>query len=135
MTTSVGHPLWPRPQTEIKRRGLAALCRTPAKTLRGSPGTANPMRAERRFPVCAARRIPCSPLPQVRKEVRMAGQTSWLALAVLIVASSPVVVLWISGWLADRRYRVEERHVRCRLKGAELADCTVVREAQSGVAI
>jgi len=65
----------------------------------------------------------------------MTGQSSWFTFAVLIVASSPVVALWLSGWLADRRYLVENRHVRCRLGGNKLVDLTIVREAQSGTAI
>ena len=65
----------------------------------------------------------------------MTGQSSWFPFVVLIVASSPVLVLWLSGWLADRRYLVEQRHVRCRLSGNQLVDLTVVREAQSGTAI
>ena len=65
----------------------------------------------------------------------MTGQSSWFSFAILIVASSPVIALWLSGWLADRRYVVEQRHVRCRLTGNQLVDLTVVREAQSGTAI
>ena len=65
----------------------------------------------------------------------MTGQSSWFTFAVLIVASSPVIALWLSGWLADRHYLAEHRHVRCRLAGNQLVDLTVIRDAQSGTAI
>ena len=65
----------------------------------------------------------------------MTGQGHWFVFAVLLVASSPVIALWLTGWLADRRYIVEQRHARCRLTGNQLVDLTVVREAQSGTAI
>ena len=65
----------------------------------------------------------------------MTGQSTWFSLAILIVASSPVVALWVSGWVADRKYRVEHRHVRCRVGGNQLADCTVVRDAGTNIPI
>ncbi len=65
----------------------------------------------------------------------MTGQSHWFPFFVLLIASSPVVALWLSGWLADRRYVVEQRHVRCRMTGNKLVDLTVVREARSGEAI
>ena len=54
----------------------------------------------------------------------MTGQSHWFPLFVLIIASSPVVALWLSGWLADRHYLVERRHVRCRMTGNQLVDCS-----------
>ena len=65
----------------------------------------------------------------------MTGQSHWFPLLVLIVASSPVFALWLSGWLADRRYLVESRHLRCRMSGNKLVDITLVREARSGAPI
>jgi hypothetical protein len=61
----------------------------------------------------------------------MTGQVHWLPFALLLVAISPVVALWVTGWLADRHYFVEHRHVRCRAIGNKLVECTVVREAAS----
>jgi len=65
----------------------------------------------------------------------MTGQSHWFPFIVMLVAVSPVIALWLSGWLADRRYRLEERQVRCRSIGNRLVECTVVREAASGQAI
>ncbi len=65
----------------------------------------------------------------------MTGQSHWFPFFVLLIASSPVGALWLSGWLADRRYVVEQRHVRCRMTGNKLVALTVVREARSGEAI
>ena len=61
----------------------------------------------------------------------MNGQGHWLTLAVVLVAVSPVAALWVTGWLADRKYRVEQRPVRCRANDNKLVQCTVVRDAQT----
>jgi hypothetical protein len=65
----------------------------------------------------------------------MTGQVHWFPIIILLVAVSPVLALWITGWLADRHYRVEHRSVRCRPRGNKLVECAVVREADSGQAI
>jgi len=65
----------------------------------------------------------------------MNGQGHWLSIAVLLVAISPIVALWLTGWIADRKYRVEQRHVRCRVHGNEVVQCTVVRDAATSEAI
>jgi len=59
----------------------------------------------------------------------MTGQVHWLPFAILLVALSPVLALWVTGRLADRRYRVEQRKVRCRATDNKLVQCTVVRDA------
>src|SRR4051812_12881441 len=68
---------------------------------------------------------------QPTRRSAMNGQGHWLTIAVLLVALSPVVALWLTGWLADRKYRVEQRHVRCRANENKLVQCTVVRDAQT----
>jgi hypothetical protein len=61
----------------------------------------------------------------------MNGQGHWLTFAILLVAVSPLVALWMTGWLADRRYRVERSQVRCRLFDNKLVECAVVRDART----
>jgi hypothetical protein len=61
----------------------------------------------------------------------MNGQSSWFSIAVLLVAASPVVALWVTGWFADRHYKVEQSLVRCRINGNKLVQCAVVRDAKS----
>ncbi|HTO98524.1 MAG TPA: hypothetical protein VMK66_15855 [Myxococcales bacterium] len=61
----------------------------------------------------------------------MNGQGSWFSIAVFLVAISPLVALWLTGWSADRHYRVEQRRVRCRVNGNQLVQCTVVRDART----
>lgn len=58
----------------------------------------------------------------------MNGQGHWLTIAVLLVAISPVAALWLTGWLAERHYRVEQRRVRCRANDNKLVQCTVVHD-------
>jgi hypothetical protein len=59
----------------------------------------------------------------------MAGQVHWLSFIILLVAVTPVIALYVTGRIADRRYRVEQRQVRCRATGNKLVECTVVRDA------
>jgi hypothetical protein len=61
----------------------------------------------------------------------MTGQVHWLPIVLLLVAVSPVVALVVTGWLADRRYFVEQRRVRCRATGNKLVECTVVHDAET----
>jgi len=62
----------------------------------------------------------------------MTGEAHWLPVAVLLVAALPVAYLWFRSWREERKYRVEETHVRCRARGNQLADCTLVRDAKTG---
>ena len=61
----------------------------------------------------------------------MTGQVHWLPFALLLVAITPVIALCVAGWIADRRYFVEQRRVRCRATGNKLVECTVVRDAET----
>jgi|1186.fasta_scaffold10807_2 hypothetical protein len=62
----------------------------------------------------------------------MTGQGHWVASLVLLVAISPIVVMWLSGLAADRKYRLESHSVRCREHDNRLVRCTVVRDASTG---
>jgi hypothetical protein len=62
----------------------------------------------------------------------MTGQVHWITFVIVLVAISPVVAFWISGRIADRKYRDEPSHVRCRTHGNKQANCTVVRDARTG---
>jgi len=65
----------------------------------------------------------------------MTGQAHWITLAILILAALPVVFLWARDRRANRRYLVEQRKVRCRVRGNQLVNCTVVRDAKTGTPI
>jgi hypothetical protein len=43
-----------------------------------------------------------------------------------------VIGFWVSGRIADRKYRNEPGSVRCRAHGNQKVNCTVVRDARSG---
>ena len=62
----------------------------------------------------------------------MTGQAHWVTLAILILAALPVVFLWARDRRASRKYIVEQRKVRCRARGNELVQCTLVRDAKTG---
>lgn len=63
----------------------------------------------------------------------MSGQAHWLPIAILILfAFVPIVYLWFVSRREARKYTVEHAHVRCRERGNQLADCTVVRDAANG---
>ena len=61
----------------------------------------------------------------------MTGQAHWLTFAILMLAALPVVFLWAWDRRANRRYLVEQRKVRCRVRGNQLVDCTLVRDAKT----
>ncbi len=62
----------------------------------------------------------------------MTGQVHWLPFVILLVAITPVLAFWLSDKLRNRKYIVENCHVRCRQKGNMLVQCKVVRDAKSG---
>ncbi len=61
----------------------------------------------------------------------MTGQGHWMTLLILLIATSPVLVMWISEVIAARHYRVEQGSVRCRPNGNKLVQCTIVRDAKT----
>ncbi|HET9752880.1 MAG TPA: hypothetical protein VFP52_07955 [Myxococcales bacterium] len=65
----------------------------------------------------------------------MTGQVHWITLVIVLIALSPVIAFWVSGRIADRKYRDEESSVRCRAHGNKQAECTVVRDARTGEAV
>ena len=65
----------------------------------------------------------------------MIGQVHWLPFAALLLACVPVVFLFVRSRLEERKYKVERHHIRCRASGNQLAQCTLVRDAQSGTPI
>jgi hypothetical protein len=115
--------------TRIKQGG-GADCRTSAKNLRTRNRRAHAMPARSRIALDSARRTTCSPGARP-KEVRMTGQGHWMTVVILIIATSPVVAMWISELIAARRYRAEGGTVRCRSHGNKLVQCTVVRDAKT----
>jgi len=62
----------------------------------------------------------------------MTGQAHWITLAILIFAALPVVFLWARDRSASRKYVIEHSKVRCRARGNQLVQCTVVRDASTG---
>ena len=65
----------------------------------------------------------------------MTGQAHWLPLAVLLLAALPALYSGIRSWLEDRKYLVQRSAVRCRARGNQLAQCTVVRDLKTGQAL
>ena len=61
----------------------------------------------------------------------MTGQGHWMTLLILLIATSPVLVMWISEVIAARKYRVEQGAVRCRPHDNKLVQCSVVRDART----
>jgi hypothetical protein len=61
----------------------------------------------------------------------MTGEAHWLSFAVVLLATLPVVYLWIRSRREERKYIVEQGSVRCRARGNELVQCTVVRDAKT----
>ena len=59
----------------------------------------------------------------------MIGEVHWLPLVMLLASLVPVVYLFIAGRREDRKYAVEQKRVRCRTRGNQLAECTLVLEA------
>jgi hypothetical protein len=66
------------------------------------------------------------------KEVAMTGQAHWLPFAILIAAALPLLYLWIRDRREQRKYKVEQTHVRCRARNNQLVDSTVIRDAKTG---
>ena len=62
----------------------------------------------------------------------MTGQVHWLPLAILIAAALPILYLWIRDRREQRKYKVEQTHVRCRARDNQLVDSMVVRDAKTG---
>ena len=62
----------------------------------------------------------------------MTGQAHWLTFAILILAALPIIYLWARDRRANKKFVVEHRKVRCRARGNQLAQCTVVRDAKTG---
>jgi hypothetical protein len=65
----------------------------------------------------------------------MNGEVHLLPLAVLLAAALPVLYLFVRGLHEERKYKVEQKHVRCRTRGNQLVECTLVRDAKTGVPI
>ena len=61
----------------------------------------------------------------------MTGEAHWLPIAFVVLSTLPIARAWYSDRREARRYRVEEKCVRCRAKGNQLASCTLVRDARS----
>jgi hypothetical protein len=61
----------------------------------------------------------------------MTGEAHWLPIAFLTLSALPVAYLWLRDRREERKYQVEQRCVRCRAKGNQLASCTLVRDAGS----
>ena len=61
----------------------------------------------------------------------MTGQAHWLPVAFIALSALPIVYVWLRYRRAARRYHVEETCVRCRAKGNQLAQCTLVRDAST----
>jgi hypothetical protein len=62
----------------------------------------------------------------------MTGQVHWLPFVILLVAISPVVVFWIYGRWAAKKYVIEEATVRCRAHDNQLLHVTLVRDRTTG---
>ena len=65
----------------------------------------------------------------------MTGQVHWLPLAVLLATVLSMLYVFVRAKRQELKYAVEAAHVRCRDRGNQLAACTVVRDAKTGVAI
>jgi len=62
----------------------------------------------------------------------MIGDVHWLPFAVLLLFGVvPVAYLWLREWREERTVRVENRSVRCRVRGNRLAQCMLVLDAKS----
>lgn len=61
----------------------------------------------------------------------MTGEVHWLPLAVVFFGALLIAYLWIEDWRAERKYLVEHSHVRCRARGNQLVQCTLVRDAKT----
>ena len=61
----------------------------------------------------------------------MTGEAHWLPIAFVALSTLPVALAFLRGRREDRRFSVEKRCVRCRSRGNQLAQCTVVRDADS----
>lgn len=62
----------------------------------------------------------------------MTGQVHWLPIAVVLGAAIPVLWVFVRNRIADRMIKVEQSRVRCRERGNQLAECTLVRDARTG---
>ena len=62
----------------------------------------------------------------------MTGQVHWLPLVVVLLAALPILYFWFRSRREDRKYLVEQSSVRCRARGNQLVQCTVVRDAATG---
>jgi hypothetical protein len=71
-------------------------------------------------------------LASAPQEVAMTGQVHWLPFVILLIAALPIVYLWFRNRRDERKYIVEHHRVRCRARGSQLADCTLVRDANTG---
>ena len=65
----------------------------------------------------------------------MIGEVHWFPLAVLLAAFVPVLYLFVRGRREERKYTVEQKRVRCRARGNQLVECTLVHDAKTGVPI
>ena len=65
----------------------------------------------------------------------MTGEVHWLPIAVILVAAIPIVYLFVRERREARKYQVEQERVRCRTRGNQLAECTLVRDAATGAPI
>jgi hypothetical protein len=65
------------------------------------------------------------------KEAVMTGEAHWLPIAFVALSVLPIALLWVRDRREERKYEVEQRCVRCRTRGNQLARCSLVRDARS----
>ena len=65
----------------------------------------------------------------------MTGEVHWLPLLVVLGATIPVLLALLRNRREGRKFKVELHHVRCRARGNQLAQCTLVRDAKTGAPI
>jgi|1185.fasta_scaffold669353_2 hypothetical protein len=66
----------------------------------------------------------------------MTGEIHWFPVVLLFtVAGVPLAYLWLTSRREDRKYTVEHGHVRCRDRGNDVVDVTLVRDATTGAPI
>ena len=61
----------------------------------------------------------------------MTGEAHWLPIAFVVLAALPIAYAWLSDIRANAKVEVEQACVRCRARGNQLAQCTLVRDART----
>ncbi len=62
----------------------------------------------------------------------MTGQVHWLPLAFVLIGALPFIYFSFRSRREDRAVIAEQSSVRCRQRGNQLVNCTVVRDAATG---